>query len=112
MEIIIIGTEPPCPRCQETYTRVKQVIQEMNLTISIKKIAYSSQEAQNYGKVGSAHEIATWAEVNVDWDKIREVASRGWTRELDELLMPLKEKSEEAGWLMTPVVLINNTLIE
>jgi len=111
MKITIIGTEPPCPRCQETYTRVRQVIQEMDPTISIKKIAYFSQEAQSYGKVGSAHEIADWAKINVDWDKIREVASRGWTQELDDLLMPLKEKSEQAGWLMTPVVAISNKVV-
>ena len=111
MKITIIGTEPPCPRCQETYTRVRQVIQEMDPTISIKKIAYSSPEAQSYGKVGSAHEIADWAKINVDWDKIREVASRGWTQELDNLLTPLKEKSEQAGWLMTPVVAISNKVV-
>ena len=111
MKITIIGTEPPCPRCQETYTRVRQVIQEMDPTISIKKIAYSSPEAQSYGKVGSAHEIADWAKINVDWDKVREVASKGWTQELDDLFMPLKEKSEQAGWLMTPVVLINDKVV-
>jgi hypothetical protein len=111
MEVTIIGTEPPCPRCQETYTRVRQVIQEMDPTISIKKIAYSFQEAQSYGKVGSAHEIADWAKINVDWDKVREVASKGWTQELDDLLMPLKEKSEQAGWLMTPVVVINDKVV-
>ena len=80
-------------------------------TISIKKIAYSFPEAQNYGKVGSAHEIAKWAEVNVDWDKVREVASRGWTQELDDLLMSLKEKSEQAGWLMTSVVTVSNKVV-
>ena len=111
MEITIIGTEPPCPRCQETYTRVRQVTQELDSTISVKKIVYSSPEAQSYGKVGSAHEIAGWAKVNVDWDKIREVASRGWTQELDDLLMPLKEKSEQAGWLMTPVVAVGNQVV-
>ncbi len=107
MEIIIIGTEPPCPRCHETYIRVRQVVQEMDLTISLKKIAYSSQEAQSYGKVGSAHEIADWAKINVDWDKVREVASKGWTQELDDLLM----KSDQAGWLMTPVVAISNKVV-
>ena len=30
------------------------------------------------------------------------------TRELDDLFMPLKEKSEQSRWLMTPVVVINN----
>ena len=33
------------------------------------------------------------------------------TQELDDLLMSLKEKSEQAGWLMTPVVAVSNKVV-
>ncbi len=111
MEVIIIGTDPPCPRCKETYERARKLVQEIDCMISVKKIVYSSEEAQNFGKVGTAHEVAQWAGINIDWDRVHELAEGEWTQELDDLLMPLKEKAEQESWLMTPVVVINGEVV-
>lgn len=107
MEIIIVGADPPCPRCWETYDRVMKTVKKIDPTISIKKIVYSSEEAQNFGRLGTAHDVAQWAGIGMDWDRIRELASGEWTQELDRLLMPLKERAEKENWIMTPVVVID-----
>jgi hypothetical protein len=110
MEIVVIGTDPPCPRCKETYERAKRVCQETGRGISIRKIVYTSEEAQRLGRLGTAHEIAQWAGIKMAWDKVRELASGEWTHELDDLLMPLKEKAEQENWIMTPVVVIDGEI--
>ena len=79
MEIIIIGTEPPCPRCRETYERVKTVAKEIASQPAMRKIVYSSEEAQHFGKVGTAHEVAESSGVQVDWERVRELAGGDWT---------------------------------
>ncbi|MBN2467772.1 MAG: thioredoxin family protein [Deltaproteobacteria bacterium] len=107
MEIIIIGTDPPCPRCRETHERIRKTVKKIDQTISIRKIIYSSEEGQSFGKLGTAHELAQWGGIDMDWDRIRELASGEWTQELDRLLMPLKERAEKENWIMTPVVVID-----
>lgn len=110
MNITVIGTDPPCPRCRETLHRVKQAAEEQRVSISIKKIVYSSDEAQRFGKVGTAHEIAEWAGLVVDWDEVKKLAAGQWKPELDEKLMLLKQKAEQEQWIMTPVVVIDDTV--
>lgn len=111
MEIIIIGTEPPCPRCRETYERVRTVAKEIAFQPLIRKIVYSSEEAQHFGKVGTAHEVAEWSGIQINWDRVRELASGEWTPELDQLLMPLTKKAKGEGWIMTPVVVIDGRVV-
>jgi hypothetical protein len=111
MEIIIIGTEPPCPRCRETYERVKEAVKEISPQPTVRKVVYTSAEAQKLGGVGSGHEIAEWAGITVDWDEVRRVAVGEWTPELDHLLMPLKEVSVKEGWIMTPVVVMDGKVV-
>ena len=111
MEVIIIGTDPPCPRCRETYERARKAVQEIDSTKSIRKIVYSSEEAQRFGKVGTAHEVAQWAGITIDWSKVQERSSGEWTQELDDLLMPLKEKAEQENWIMTPVVIVDGEIV-
>ena len=111
MEIIIIGTDPPCPRCRETHERVKAVAKEIAAQPFIRKIVYSSEEAQHFGKVGTAHEVAEWSGAHVDWDRIRKLANGDWTLELDIFLNPLKELAAQSGWIMTPVVVIDGTVV-
>lgn len=111
MEIIIIGTEPPCPRCRETYERVKTVAKEISSPASIRKIVYSCAEAQRFGKVGTGHEIVEWAGLKVDWEEVRKLASGEWTQALDDLLMPLADEAKRQGWIMTPVVVIDGIVV-
>jgi glutaredoxin len=106
MEIIIIGVEPPCPRCAKVYEMAKTLGKERN-DISVRKISWDSEEAKKYGRVTTGHHIAEEYNVQVKWEEMRDLVSGEWTPKLDEVLMPLAKKAEEVGVLMTPVVVIN-----
>ena len=114
MEILLIVPDSSCPRCDETYARIKKAAKDMEPQPTIRKILYSSEEARQFGKVGAAHEIAEWSGLEIDWKKVRmvrELAAEQWTPELDQLLMPLKEKAEQERWLLTPVILIDRKVV-
>ena len=108
MKITVIGVVPPCPRCQRIYDLAVEVANELGIEVEMQKIVYDSEEAQRYGKVGTSHDIAEWANMEMDWCKIREIVSEGWSKELDDFMMPCAKKAEEEGWLMTPVLLIDD----
>ena len=107
MKITVIGVVPPCPRCKRIYDLAEEVTNELGVEVEMKKIAYDSEEAQRYGKVGTAHDIAEWAKMEIDWSKIREIVTEGWSKELDDFMIPCTRRAEEEGWLMTPVLLID-----
>ena len=107
MKITVIGVVPTCPRCKHMYDLEVEAAEELGIEISMSKIAYDTDEAQKHGKVGTAHHIAEWAEMEMDWSKVREIISEEWSQDLDEFLMPCTRKAEERGWLMTSVLLID-----
>jgi len=107
MKITIIGVVPPCPRCQRIYDLTCEVINELGINAPVRKIAFDSDEAKTYGRTGTAHDIAEWANIKITWEKIWSMAAEGWSKELDQALMPCKEKADAEGWLMTPVLLID-----
>jgi hypothetical protein len=111
MKITVIGVVPPCPRCKLMYDLAEEVTKELDVTAEMKKIAYDAEELKKYGKVGTAHHIAEWAEMEMDWSKIREIISEEWSQELDDFLMPCTKKAQENGWLMTPVLLIDDKVV-
>jgi hypothetical protein len=111
MKITIIGVVPPCPRCRRIHDLAVEAVRELGVQAEIIKIAYDSDEAKKLGRAGTAHDIAEWAQVKIDWDKIREIAAAGWSPELDNLLMPCKERAEIEGWLMTPVLMLDNNVL-
>ena len=111
MTITVIGVVPPCPRCKRIYDLAVEIADELGIEVEKKKIAYDSEEAQRYGKVGTAHHIAEWAELKMDWSKIREIISEDWSHDFDDFLMPCTKKAEEKGWLMTPVLLIDGKVV-
>jgi hypothetical protein len=90
------------------YDLALDATNELGLKVEMKKIAYDSDEAQRYGRVGTAHDVAEWAGIEIDWSQIRNIITEGWSKELDEVMMPCTRKAEEKGWLMTPVLLIDN----
>ena len=111
MKITVIGVVPPCPRCKYMYDLAEEGAEELGIETEMKKLAYDADEAQKYGRVGTAHHIAEWAAMEMDWSKIREIISEEWSQELDDFLMPCTKKVQENGWLMTPVLLIDDKVV-
>lgn len=123
MEIVVIGTEPPCIRCHTTFKRAGEVARQFPEDIEVKKAAIHTEEAEKYGKVEAGHGIGEAGKVKPDFEKMGKLM-----RELDELkadeekneslidarlkdlekvLAPVKEKAKELGYLMTPVLVVN-----
>ena len=123
MEIVVIGTEPPCIRCHTTFKRAKEVAQQFSGNIEVKKVAIHTEEAEKYGKAEAGHGIGEAGGVKPDFENMGKLM-----RELDELkadeekneslidaklkelevvLQPIKEKAKELGYLMTPVLAVN-----
>ncbi len=106
MEILVIGTEPPCVRCRRTFELAREVAQQLATEVEVRHVSLDSEEAKRYGKIGTAHDIADLAKMSFDREKIKKLA-QVWSRELDNELMPYKGKAEEMGYLMTPVLVVN-----
>ena len=123
MEIIVIGTEPPCIRCHTTFKRASEVAQQFSGEIDVKKVAIHTKGAEKYGKVEAGHGIEVAGNIKPDHEKMiklmRELdelkADEGKNKslidtklkELEKVLKPVKEKARELGYLMTPVLVVN-----
>jgi len=106
MKILVIGTDPPCVRCRRTSELAREVAQQLAPKVEVEHVSLDSEEAGKYGKIGTAHDIADLAKMSFDREKIHELA-QVWSKELDSELMPYKDRAEEVGYLMTPVLVIN-----
>ena len=123
MEILVIGPEPPCVRCINTARFAKEVAEQFSGKVTVRKIDTHAEEAQKYGKVEGGGSIAEIEKVDYDSegfkrlmqeagglmsDKERNKSSiEGKLQEIQEKLTPITEKAKEAGYLMTPVVVVN-----
>jgi len=107
MKITVIGVVPPCPRCNRMYDLALEAADELGIPVEMKKLAYDMDEVQQYGKMGTAHDIAEWAGIEIDRGQIRNIITEGWSKELDEIMMPCARKAEENGRLMTPVLILD-----
>ena len=133
-EIWIIGTEPPCPRCDYLTRMVKDIVTTAGVPATVKHLAYTSDEARQFAaslglKPGTAKDVSRIAEVDVDWNQIyaliegpdaKTVADREssccsaaatkWSPALDEALRPCEHIAREAGILMTPALVLGGRL--
>ena len=123
MEIVVIGTEPPCIRCHTTFKRAKEVAGQFSKKIEVKKLAIHTKEAEKYGKVEAGHGIEMAGQVKPDHEKMIKLMREldelkadeeknerlidAKLKELEKVLAPVKEKAKELGYLMTPVLVIN-----
>ena len=123
MEIVVIGTEPPCIRCLTTYKRAKEVVQQFPGEIEVRKVAIHSEEADKYGKVEAGHGIAEAGNIKPDVESMGKLLQEldvltadevkneslidARLKDLESVLMPIKEKARELGYLMTPVLIVN-----
>jgi hypothetical protein len=134
-EIWIIGTEPPCPRCDYLTRMVKDVVSDLGLPVSVRHLNYKGEEARRFATTyglepGTAKDVARKLSIGVDWGKVHAIigdldhadsasckesccstiASR-WSPELDELLRPCETKSHDAGIMMTPVLVVGGRCV-
>ncbi|MFO8010167.1 MAG: hypothetical protein R6U89_05065 [Dehalococcoidia bacterium] len=135
-EILVIGTDPPCPRCALVTRRVKSVLEKMGLDIPVKHLSYEDPQAlvfaQSLGKkLGTAKEVAGESSISFNWDVVTEIVTKQWiaaaeslgcaleevppagrwTPELDEALRPFEEEAKRLDFLMTPVLAVNGVVM-
>lgn len=129
-EILIIGTDPPCPRCGLLTNVLTKKIEEMGIYASVHHIAYTCSEAKEFAKkigltAGTAKDVARIAKMDMDSQTISEVIKNytpdiscefykyneyKWSKDLDKLLSQYEDKAKENGIMMTPVLIINDEI--
>ena len=128
--IVIIGTDPKCPRCELIFDVMTKKNVEMGIDANIYHLSYLSDEVKNYAQAsglvfGTAKDVARLAAMEIDNEKITDVIDNfetdvtcefnqynncKWSMELDNLLKPYEEKAKEIGVVMTPVIIINDEI--
>jgi hypothetical protein len=125
IDVLIIGTDPPCPRCDLLHLLVEQQAAAVGRPVAVRHCAYDSEEAAAVGRrfgrwVGTAKHVAEQACIAMDWDAVRGLIdnsrspeaptsrpAEAWTPELDAMLDACRAAADEAGFLMTPVLLVH-----
>lgn len=129
---MIIGTEPPCPRCDYLSRMVQDIVEEMQLEVPVRHIAYTTKEALQVAAEsgllpGTAKDVAKKIAVRVDWDRVHQLidetpegsnqtsccgsAAQKWSPALDEALRSCQERAIDAGIMMTPVLVVNGNKV-
>ena len=130
-EILIIGTDPPCPRCDYLKNMIVDIVNDLHLPVPVRHVGYTSDEAHRLARAkglvpGTAKEVAKSLGIAMDWTAIMKMidtaeltesgasqpqccpsAADRWTPELDDALRPCEDQALEAGIMMTPVLIIN-----
>jgi protein-disulfide isomerase len=115
VEVLVIGTDPPCLRCNILVQRVYEVADENRILVNIRRVPFQSQEAQNLAEefqrmLGSAKDVARRGSVAVDWGRVAGLMQQPWSPALDEELRPCQELADKVKILMTPILVVNGRL--
>lgn len=128
VRVLIIGTDPPCPRCDLLAVRVQEAAAAIERPTEIKHCFFDSAEAVAVGqgadrRVGTPKHVSAETGVPVEWSEVGRIveerrravgaearAALTWTPEMDALIDPCREAAEEAGFYMTPVLVVNGTV--
>ncbi len=124
IDAMVIGTEPPCPRC-DLLGRLVEEAAGSDMKVTLHHCAFDSNEARSFGrdagfKTGTAKHVAKEAGITMDWDAVYEMIERekraagpdcrpadAWTPELDSALAPCQAAAESVGYLMTPILVVD-----
>jgi len=130
MDVIIIGTDPPCPRCDILGLWVDEVIAENDHKASIKvaHLSFNDPAAIDFGAkkgliIGTAKQIALSAGIDFDKAKLEEWTSKRileideynrpadiWNEEFDHMLSQYQKAADGISFLMTPVLVIDGVV--
>ncbi len=129
VDILVIGTDPPCPRCDLLAVRAQQAAEGLQRPVTVRHVCVDSVETAAVGhavnrQVGTPPQVAKEAGIAVDWERRDKLvqeqrrlvgdesrAAETWTPALDALLDPCREAAEAVGFLMTPVLVVNGTVV-
>jgi hypothetical protein len=107
VEVSVIGTSPPCIRCNRTYKLVNETSKELGIEMELERLSIGSEEAERYGKAMSLLEFAKYVGEELD---VREEMKSGDVEGIDRKARPLLERHKNAGVIVTPAVVINGEL--
>lgn len=128
--IIIIGVQPPCPRCKLLGNIIDGKVKELQIDAEVRHFAYTDPEAkefaQSFGLVaGTAKDVSRKIHLEIDSQRVSTAKYNktinsdfdfesfndcNWTFELDEALRPVEHQAKKAGIMMTPALIINGEL--
>jgi hypothetical protein len=128
--IIIIGVNPPCPRCKLLGNVIDAKVKELQIDAEVRHLSYTDQESKELAKSfglesGTAKDVSKMIHLEIDSQKISNAKNNktshpdfefelyndcNWTFELDEVLRPFERQAVEVGIMMTPVLIINGVL--
>ena len=115
VEVVVIGTEPPCIRCSLLVQRVNQEAEGAGIEVQVRKMDCRSSEAQALARqwergLGTAKDVAREGTVEVDWSRVAGLLKQDWSPDLDQALRPCQEKADHLNMWMTPVLIVNGKL--
>ena len=128
--IIIIGVQPPCPRCKLLGNIIDEKVKELQIDAEVKHFAYTDSEAKEFAQsfgleAGTAKDVSKRINLEIDSQRVSMAKydktihpdfdfepynNCHWTFELDEVLRPFENRAKEVGIMMTPVLIINGEL--
>ena len=125
----MIGTDPPCPRCDLLAVRAQQAAEGLQRPVTVRHVRVDSVETAAVGHavnrqvgtppqvaeeagsrwIGSAGTSSVQEQRRLVGDESR--AAESLDSALDALLDPCREAAEAVGYLMTPVLVVNGTVV-
>jgi protein-disulfide isomerase len=115
VEVVVIGSDPPCIRCSRVVQLVNEGAEEIGLSVRVKSLSFQSPEAQGLAtgwqrELGTARDVARKGSADVDWGLVASLMKKEYSPDLDKELRPCLELADKIQILMTPVLIVNGRL--
>ena len=107
VKVSVIGTSPPCIRCNRTYKLALEASKELGIDVELEKLTIGSPEAERYGRGMSLLEFGKHVGAELD---INEELKQGDVEGIDRKAKLLLEQHKDAGVIVSPAVVINGHL--
>lgn len=129
MEILIIGTSPPCPRCDKTFMMAEDIVADLGKGYSVRQIDLKSEEASAIAaadgrQIGTTNEVSEASGEQIDRKAFAAAVLKAaestdencrpaelWSPDFDKSLENVARAADRAGFYMTPVVVIDGKVL-